>query len=126
MKVVLLLMVSLSIAACGTDPVKEKRRVFFDKETATAALGDATGLNFSGSFNLKQFRAKMFEKKIVINEGKLNTAYARCIKDKGYEGKYSVKSISLNAVDKALHGSIDIAFDTNSNYICFEIFQPKL
>ena len=89
-------------------------------------LNVATGLDFGGTFSQQEFLTKMSERKIKVNVGPLNTSYAKCVKERGYDGKYSVNSISLSSIEKDLAGAVDVAFDNKMNFICFEVFQPKL
>jgi len=126
MRTAVFIILSWSLASCAPDPVKESRKVFFDKKTATTRLNIATGLDFGGTFSQQEFLTKMSERKIKVNVGPLNTSYAKCVKERGYDGKYSVNSISLSSIEKDLAGAVDVAFDNKMNFICFEVFQPKL
>lgn len=114
------------LASCAPDPIKESRRAFFDKESAANRLNVATGLDFGGTFNQQEFLTKMSERKIEVNGGPLNTTYAKCVRERGYSRKYTVNSISLSFIEKDLVGVVDVAFDDKMNFICFEVFQPKL
>ena len=126
MRTAVFIILSWSLASCAPDPIKESRKAFFDQESATTRLNVATGLDFGGTFSQQEFLTKMSERKIKVNGGPLNTSYAKCVKERGYDGKYSVNSISLSSIEKDLAGAVDVAFDNKMNFICFEVFQPKL
>jgi hypothetical protein len=122
---ILYVLAPVLLQSCTPDPSQQKRDLYYDKAKAAKRLSLKTGVDFSSKFLESEFEIKMRRKGIVLSKEPFNTSYVKCASKLSSVTGYHVRSMSLNEIDSGMPGAVDIAFDNNGKYICFEVFQPK-
>ncbi len=123
---ILVILTTLYLLSCAPDPVTQKREKYANDLSASKELSLVFKLDFSKTFTDAQFLKKTKEKHINIATGIDARNYTKCANNLGYvDGFYIVRSVSLNDIDADLAGSVEVAFDESSNFICFDMFIPK-